>query len=75
MRKGIELEALARIFETINRTGMKLDAFDLMVSVLYPKGFHLRDRWDEAVLQFPVLAEMNTGGLEILKAGRSLAPR
>ena len=37
MRKGIELEALARIFETINRTGVKLDAFDLMVSVLYPE--------------------------------------
>ena len=67
MRKGIELEALARIFETINRTGVKLDAFDLMVSVLYPKGFHLRDRWDEAVSNNPILSEMNTGGLEILK--------
>jgi len=67
MRKGIELEALARIFETINRTGVKLDAFDLMVSVLYPKNFHLRDRWDEAEANQEILAEMKSGGLEILK--------
>lgn len=67
MTRDIELEALARIFETINRTGVRLDAFDLMVSVLYPKGFHLRDHWDSAVAEYPILKSMKTGGLEILK--------
>ena len=38
-----------------------------MVSVLYPKNFHLRDRWNEAQVNHPILAEMKTGGLEILK--------
>ena len=67
MAKNIELEALARIFETINRTGVRLDAFDLMVSVLYPKNFHLRDRWNQAITDYPILDRLSTGGLEVLK--------
>lgn len=63
----IELEALARIFETINRTGVKLNAFDLMVAVLYPHEFKLRDKWDDALLEFPLLSRFDVDGIEILK--------
>ena len=63
----IELEALARIFETINRTGVKLNAFDLMVAVLYPHAFNLRDSWEDAVVDFRDLKEFGTDGIEILK--------
>lgn len=63
----IELEALARIFETINRTGVKLNAFDLMVAVLYPHDFNLRDKWDEAVTQHGELAYFDVDGVELLK--------
>lgn len=67
MTEDIELEALTRIFETLNRTGVRLDAFDLMVAVLYPHNFHLRDAWDEAIDRFPLFRDMDTPGLEVLK--------
>lgn len=67
MRNDIDLEALTRIFETLNRTGVKLDAFDLMVAVLYPHNFHLRDNWENALRERPVLEELGSEGLEVLK--------
>lgn len=67
MGAGIELEALTRIFETLNRTGVKLNAFDLMVAVLRPADFMLRDEWDIAQDEFVVLRELGVDGLEILK--------
>lgn len=63
----IQLEALARIFETLNRTGVRLNAFDLMVAMLYPTGFHLRDKWEEAKLTFDVLDQYNVDPIEVLK--------
>lgn len=63
----IELEALARIFETINRTGVKLNAFDLMVAVLYPHEFKLRDEWDDALIEHPLLKLFDVDGIELLK--------
>jgi hypothetical protein len=63
----IELEALARIFETINRTGVKLNAFDLMVAVLCPHDFKLRDAWEDALLEYPLLKVFEVDGIEILK--------
>ncbi|UTA53521.1 DUF262 domain-containing protein [Lysobacter soli] len=63
----IELEALARIFETINRTGVKLNAFDLMVAVLYPHKFNLRNEWEDALLRYPLLNAFEVDGIEILK--------
>lgn len=67
LESEIELEALARIFETINRTGVKLNAFDLMVAVLYPQGFNLREAWEEALLEFTTLRDFEIDGVEILK--------
>ncbi|WP_161965254.1 DUF262 domain-containing protein [Ornithinimicrobium cerasi] len=67
MLRNIELEALTRIFETLNRTGVRLDAFDLMVAVLYPEGFHLRNEWEQAIYDYPVLEMLGASGLEVLK--------
>lgn len=67
MRRDIELEALTRIFETLNRTGVRLDAFDLMVAVLYPEGFHLREAWDSALEEYPRFVRFGSKGLEVLK--------
>jgi len=63
----IELEALARIFETLNRTGVRLSAFDLMVAALYPSGFRLRDAWEEALANNSELQIANIDSNEILK--------
>ena len=49
LQPSLELEAVARIFETTNKTGIKLGTVDLMTAKLYPAQFRLRDEW-EAVL-------------------------
>lgn len=41
-------EAVARIFERVNRTGIRLGTFDLMVAKSFTPTFNLRKRWDEA---------------------------
>lgn len=67
LEQGIGLEALARIFETINRTGVELNAFDLLVAKLYPTGFNLREKWNEALDHEPVLRHFQPKELEVLK--------
>jgi hypothetical protein len=64
-----DLRAVAKIFETINRTGKRLDTFDLLVARLYPYDFKLRDKWEQAKADNPVLDEpgFNVEGIEILK--------
>lgn len=63
----IALEALARIFETLNRTGVALTAFDLMVATLYPTGFKLRDEWESAVEANEAIARLGPDELEVIK--------
>lgn len=77
MRSDIDLETLTRIFETLNRTGTRLDAFDLMVAIVYNEtvgGEHvdLRSWWDDAVSENQILGGIRVEGLnpkpiEILK--------
>ena len=45
---GLELSAVARIFETTNRTGLKLGTVDLMTATLFP-AFKLRDEWKDVL--------------------------
>jgi hypothetical protein len=68
LARDIELHALAKIFETLNRTGVRLAVFDLMVARLYPAGFHLGDRWADALrLHADTLEEFRVDGIEVLK--------
>lgn len=46
--KNTSLAAVAKVFETINRTGKRLATFDLLVARLYPQNFNLRTEWDNA---------------------------
>ena len=64
---NIELGALARIFETLNRTGVALNAFDLMVATLYPNKFNLRDEWDKLKEQSHIIYKFNPSEIEVLK--------
>lgn len=63
----IELDALAKIFETINKTGVRLNAFDLLVAKLYPSGFYLKEEWDALKEEHSILREMDVDGLELIK--------
>jgi hypothetical protein len=49
------LEAVCQIFETLNKTGMKLTVFDLLTAKFWPKGLNLREMLDHARATWPLL--------------------
>jgi len=62
-------EAIARIFERVNRLGQPLKTFDLMVARSYAQGFNLRDKWALAQRDYPQIARfLEEDGLPILTA-------
>jgi len=65
--KDIGFEVLAKIFETINRTGERLATFDLMVARLYPHEFDLRAEWKAALDENRALERFEVKGMEILR--------
>ena len=50
-------DAVRTIFETLNRTGVKLSAFELLTARFWPKEVNLRDRWRDARELYPTLTE------------------
>ncbi len=63
----LPMEAIAKIFERTNRSVLQLDAFDLMVAILYPHKFNLRRKWEAAKDAYPILETYDVAGVEILK--------
>lgn len=64
----VPLAAIAKIFETLNRTGMRLATFDLMVARLYPYEFKLRDEWEAARANCDQFDDLGIeDGVEVLK--------
>ena len=54
---GTEAEAVCTIFETLNRTGVKLSPFELLTARFWHQNLNLRQRWVEAVEKYPVIAD------------------
>jgi len=64
-----DLGAVAKIFETVNNTGLELKTFDLMVARLYPT-FLLKNQWQEALDKYEVFEQFGLRlehGIEVLK--------
>jgi hypothetical protein len=53
----VSVDALCTIFETINRTGVKLSLFELMTARFFKHGVNLRTKWEEAVDLYPLFGE------------------
>ncbi|WP_243697243.1 DUF262 domain-containing protein [Aeromicrobium phragmitis] len=53
--RGLQPEAVARIFERINKTGMRLSTFDLLVARSYTEDWNLREVWEAAREERPNL--------------------
>lgn len=51
------LDAVCTIFETLNRTGVKLSVFDLLTARGFAQGMHLRDLWEQAQDDYAILNE------------------
>ena len=64
----LPIDAIAKIFERTNRSVTPLDAFDLMVAILFPHNkFNLRNAWRDARTSHPLLEEYDIPGIEVLK--------
>ena len=63
-----EADAVCTIFETLNRTGVKLSVFDLLAARFWPEQVRLRDLWDDAKTKYPILDEFGVDPYYILQA-------
>lgn len=52
-----EAEAVCTIFETLNKTGVRLSVFELLTARFFPQGVNLRRLWDEAQDSYPILTQ------------------
>ncbi|MBI4601537.1 MAG: DUF262 domain-containing protein [Planctomycetes bacterium] len=69
-----EPDALCTIFETLNRTGVKLSVFELLTARFWQQTINLRALWDKALTDHPVIADFEVDPYYVLQ-GISLASR
>ncbi len=69
-----EPDALCTIFETLNRTGVKLSVFELLTARFWPQNINLRDLWNSAKEENTIIEEFEVDPYYILQA-ISLASR
>lgn len=60
------IEAICRVFETINSTGTRLTTFDLAVARFFPNP-DLRELWEEALTDYPLLRQFGVDGERVLQ--------
>jgi uncharacterized protein with ParB-like and HNH nuclease domain len=63
-----EPDALCTIFETLNRTGVKLSVFELLTARFWPQNIRLRDLWDAALARHPVIADFEVDPYYVLQS-------
>jgi hypothetical protein len=69
LRSSVEPDAVARMFERVNRTGWRLNAFDLVVARTYSEDWNLRREFDAAISDYPLLEPfLEEDGLPILQS-------
>lgn len=52
-----DAEAVCTIFETLNRTGVRLSAFELLTARFWPHGVNLRQLWAETKETYPLVED------------------
>jgi hypothetical protein len=60
-------EAVCTIFETLNRTGIKLSVFELISARAFAQGERLRERWNETIERNPILVDFEIDPYYILQ--------
>ena len=74
LSENTEPDALCTIFETLNRTGVKLSVFELLTARVWPQSINLRALWDKALAEHPVIGHFEVDPYYVLQ-GISLAGR
>lgn len=60
-------DAVCTIFETLNRTGVKLSVFDLLAARYWAENVKIREMWDEALSQHPIIGEFEIDPYYVLQ--------
>ena len=63
-----ESDALCTIFETLNRTGVKLSVFELLTARFWPQKINLRELWEEARSEHPVIEDFEVDPYYLLQS-------
>jgi len=63
-----DAEAVCTIFETLNRTGVKLSPFELLTARFWPKNVNLRQLWARAQDEHPIVADFEVDPYYLLQA-------
>jgi len=66
--------AVCMIFETLNRTGVKLSVYDLLTARFWPLDFNLRQKWEEAQDNNSILAAFKIDQYYVLQIIALLEP-
>jgi hypothetical protein len=61
------MDAVCKMFETLNRRGVKLTVFELLMARSFMNNVSLRQLWDKANEDFPVFEEFNIDPYYILQ--------
>lgn len=61
-------DALCTIFETLNRTGVKLSVFELLTARFWPQNINLRALWDKSQGDHPIIADFGLDPYYLLQA-------
>lgn len=63
-----ELEAVCSIFETLNRTGVRLTVFELLTARFYAEELDLRGLWEQTLASRPIVDEFNIDPYYVLQS-------
>jgi hypothetical protein len=66
--QSITLEAICSIFETLNRTGIRLSVFDLLAARFYAKKLDLRRKWEETTTAIPIIEDFGIDRYYLLQS-------
>jgi hypothetical protein len=61
------VEAVCTIFETLNRTGVKLSVFELLTARAYAENVKLRDLWSQSLFDHPILGDFEVDPYYVLQ--------
>ncbi len=63
-----EPDALCTIFETLNRTGVKLSVFELLTARFWPQNINLRNLWEKACGENAIIDDFEVDPYYVLQA-------
>ena len=61
-------DAVCTIFETLNRTGVRLSVFDLLAARFWPENVRLRDLWEHALEKHSIIEDFQIDPYYVLQS-------